>query len=138
MTSFCMCSRAYPLNGLTNQPNPAGICLFQVIMETPEQSEIFTKLTIKTSEWCHWLCLNKFLTWFWRFHCWLWTSKCRFGIHTSEKMQSTKDKHNPANVYLFQVNNRNTRTRCEICSKLKTVERHQNGFFVNKCIQTQR
>ena len=35
---------------------------------------------------------------------------------------------NPANIYLFKVNNRNTRTRCEICSKLtiKTPERHQN------------
>ena len=32
---------------------------------------------------------------------------------------------NPANIYLFKVNNRNTRTRCEICSKLtiKTPER---------------
>ena len=25
---------------------------------------------------------------------------------------------NPAGIYLFKVNNRNTRTRCEICSKL--------------------
>ena len=32
---------------------------------------------------------------------------------------------NPAGIYLFKVNNRNTRTRCEICSKLiiKTPER---------------
>ena len=32
---------------------------------------------------------------------------------------------NPAGIYLFKVNNRNTRTRCEICSKLtiKTAER---------------
>ena len=31
----------------------------------------------------------------------------------------------PANIYLFKVNNRNTRKRCEICSKLtiKTPER---------------
>ena len=31
----------------------------------------------------------------------------------------------PAGIYLFKVNNRNTRTRCEICSKLtiKTPER---------------
>ena len=29
---------------------------------------------------------------------------------------------NPAGNYMFEVNNRNTRTRCEICSKL----RHQN------------
>ena len=26
----------------------------------------------------------------------------------------------PANIYLFKVNNRNTRKRCEMCSKLKT------------------
>ena len=33
--------------------------------------------------------------------------------------------HCPAGNYMFQVNNRNTRTRCEICSKLtiKTPER---------------
>ena len=26
--------------------------------------------------------------------------------------------NNSAGIYLFKVNNRNTRTRCEICSKL--------------------
>ena len=33
----------------------------------------------------------------------------------------------PVGVYLFKVNNRNTRIRCEICSELtvKTPERHQ-------------
>ena len=33
----------------------------------------------------------------------------------------------PANIYLFKVNNRNTRKRCETCSKLtiKTPERRQ-------------
>ena len=33
--------------------------------------------------------------------------------------------HFPAGNYMFKVNNRNTRTRCEICSKLtiKTPER---------------
>ena len=35
------------------------------------------------------------------------------------------DTYNPAGNYMFKVNNRNTRTRCEICSKLtiKTPER---------------
>ena len=35
--------------------------------------------------------------------------------------------NNPANIYLFKVNNRNTRKRYEICSKLtiKTPERRQ-------------
>ena len=33
--------------------------------------------------------------------------------------------YNPAGSYMFKVNNRNTRTRCEVCSKLtiKTPER---------------
>ena len=32
---------------------------------------------------------------------------------------------NPVGIYMFKVNNRNTRTRCEICSNLtlKTPER---------------
>ena len=43
----------------------------------------------------------------------------------------------PAGIYLFKVNNRNTRTRCEICSKLtiKTTERRQwrrsSVFIIN-------
>ena len=43
--------------------------------------------------------------------------------------------HAPAGIYLLKVNNRNTRTRCEICSKLTlmTPERHQwrrSGVFI--------
>ena len=42
---------------------------------------------------------------------------------------------NPVNTYLFKINNRNTRKRCEICSKLtiKTIERHHcylSGVFI--------
>ena len=38
----------------------------------------------------------------------------------------------PAGIYLLKVNNRNTRTRCEICSKLtiKTPERRRSGVFI--------
>ena len=41
----------------------------------------------------------------------------------------------PAGNYMFKVNYRNTRTRCEICSKLtiKTSERHhwrRSGVFI--------
>ena len=38
----------------------------------------------------------------------------------------SKSNCNPAGNYMFKVNNRNTRGRCEICSKLtiKTPERH--------------
>ena len=48
---------------------------------------------------------------------------------------------NPAGNYIFKVNNRNTRTRCEICSKLtiKTPERHHMGslrcsIHLSRCI----
>ena len=39
---------------------------------------------------------------------------------------------NPAGIYLFKVNNRNTRTRCEICSKLtlQIAELHSGVFVV--------
>ena len=38
-----------------------------------------------------------------------------------------KKRHIPANIYLFKINNKSTRKRCEICSKLtiKTLERRQ-------------
>ena len=41
----------------------------------------------------------------------------------------------PAGIYLLKVNNRNTRTRCEICSKLtmKTPEQrhwHRSGVCI--------
>ena len=40
--------------------------------------------------------------------------------------------NNRANIYLFKVNNKNTRKRCEICSKLiiKTAERRRSGVFI--------
>ena len=39
----------------------------------------------------------------------------------------------PVGNYMFKVNNRNTRARCEICSKLtiKTPERRHGVFIVN-------
>ena len=42
------------------------------------------------------------------------------------KLQQIKSKlcmhvNNPTNIYLFTVNNRNTKKRCEICSKLQLV-----------------
>ena len=48
----------------------------------------------------------------------------------------TQKESNPANTYLFKVNNRNTRKRCKICSKLtkKTPEQHclhSVAFIVN-------
>ena len=43
--------------------------------------------------------------------------------------------YNPTGIYMLKVNNRNTRTRCEICSKLtiKTPERRhwrRSGVFI--------
>ena len=46
-------------------------------------------------------------------------------------------ENSPVSIYLLKVNNRNTRARCEICSKLtiKTPEGHQlcrsGAFIVN-------
>ena len=36
----------------------------------------------------------------------------------------------PAGIYLLKVNNRNTRTRCEICSKLTIKTRRRSGVFI--------
>ena len=49
-----------------------------------------------------------------------------FQLHVLEKA-TQKIGNNPVGIYLLKVNNRNTRTRCEICSKLmmKTPERCQ-------------
>ena len=43
--------------------------------------------------------------------------------------------YRPAGIYLLKVNNRNTRTRCEICSKLtiKTPERRLASFWCLYC-----
>ena len=52
-------------------------------------------------------------------------------------MQKLKFGNNPADIYLLKVNNRSTRTRCEIYSELtiKTPERRQwrrfGVFIVN-------
>ena len=59
-------------------------------------------------------------------------------LHTilvKEQTQRKTSTHYPANIYSFKVNNRNTRQRCEICSKLttKTSERHhwrRSGVFI--------
>ena len=39
---------------------------------------------------------------------------------------------NPAGIYLLKVNNRNSRTKCEICSKLtiETPERRQMTIYI--------
>ena len=58
-------------------------------------------------------------------------------MRTKEISLTLNNALNPAKNYMFKVNNRNTRARCEICSELtiKTLERCQWGcsdvFIVN-------
>ena len=54
---------------------------------------------------------------------------------SSGSLKTTLRNHFPAGIYLLKLKNRNTRTRCEICSKLtiKTPERRQwrrPGVFI--------
>ena len=59
-----------------------------------------------------------------------------FNYHISNIWKTFCNKH-PVSIYIFKVNNRNTRTRCDISSKLtiKTPERHHwrrsSVFIVN-------
>ena len=48
-------------------------------------------------------------------------------IRVQTDQEFEQNEINPTGIYLLKVNNRNTRTRCEICSKLtiKTPERRQ-------------
>ena len=39
--------------------------------------------------------------------------------HKFKNYAQTTKKNNPVGICLLKVNNRNTTTRCEICSKLK-------------------
>ena len=56
--------------------------------------------------------------------------KTSWRIKSNSKDQAS---NKPANIYLFQVNNRNTRKRCEICSELiiKTQNDVTGVFIVN-------
>ena len=49
---------------------------------------------------------------------------CRRLFKTSESGEK-RDGHTPAGNYMFKVKNSNTRTRCEICSKL-TIKKTTN------------
>ena len=56
--------------------------------------------------------------------CWVSWVQSSPGLHSLYWFQTSR---NPAGIYLLKVNNRNSRTRCEICSKLtiKTPGRRQ-------------
>ena len=49
-----------------------------------------------------------------------------------QKIRVTKNNNIPVGIYIFKVNNRNTRARCEICSKLavKTPERRSSVLLL--------
>ena len=49
-------------------------------------------------------------------------------------LDNERNSSNPAGNYMFKVNNRNTRARCEICSKLtiKISERRHWWFITTK------
>ena len=71
--------------------------------------------------------------------------RCLFSCKICEIFQNTmfyrtppvlqNTTYIPAGIYLLKVNNRNTRTRCEICSKLtiKTPERRLASFWCLYC-----
>ena len=60
---------------------------------------------------------------------------CSFQMQCGFLIISLKSCVLPAGIYLLKVNNRNTRTRCEICSKLtiKTPERRLASFWCLYC-----
>ena len=79
------------------------------------------------------LTLNRLHAWFWCFNCWLWTNIGLqelnlvlnvFIIDNKVSIRMLTDAEWPANIYLFKVNNRTTRKRCEICSKSKTKQQN--------------
>ena len=53
--------------------------------------------------------------------------KQKWGKFDQNKYTNSKNRIRPGGICMFKVNNRNTRARCEICSKLtiKTPERRQ-------------
>ena len=60
---------------------------------------------------------------------------CRVSYRLTRLVYRSNVKPCSASIYLFKVNNRNTRKRCETCSKLtiKTTERRQwscSGVFI--------
>ena len=64
------------------------------------------------------------------FLCFPGVSKDTSGMKWVKKYQSKKWLYKlPANIYLYKVNNRNTRKRCEICSKLTIETPHLFHIF---------
>ena len=55
--------------------------------------------------------------------------KIQYGVNTCyhRYVRSKEQAENPAGIYLLKVNNRNTRTRREICSKL-TIKKPERRY----------
>ena len=100
-------------------------------MEAPEQSEIFTDLIIKISEWSHWLRLNKFHILFWCFHCWLWTVKYRLGNNPSRQCNQLKAQICIPNAFKLQDKKRYLTTIS--ANAILTVSLSMFKKFTNMC-----
>ena len=55
-----------------------------------------------------------------------------FRLQSAEIIIIFMPLNNPANIYLFKVNYRNTRKRCEICSMLTITTPERPGVFISK------
>ena len=115
--SFCCC--------LNRRKCSSKLCLFGgVFMVSSADGELELELMF-----------SKYDNWFWLMS--LSDSVWEMFKVTKYKFQVRNKNINPANVYLFKVNNRNNRKRGEICSKLiiKTPKRRHwrcsDVFLVN-------
>ena len=56
----------------------------------------------------------------WMTHCVVWDfQQLQTACHCKTLLEGDSKNNGYFNIYLFKVNNRNSRKRCEICSKLK-------------------
>ena len=90
----------------------ANIYLFKFSnRNTRKRYEICLNLTIKTTELRQWcssdvlLTLNEVYTFFLRFYCWPWISKCQLGWiwHDGTKHQTTSDRDHITSNFLKVV-----------------------------------
>ena len=117
---------------------------------TRARSEICSKLTIKTPARHHWRRSGVFIVNFEHIshlavvfllltlNIWMPIGKGSVvwkGLRLSNSRVVFESQRSPPNVYLFKVSIRNTRKRCEICSKLtiNTPKQHHwrsSGVFI--------
>ena len=136
--------------------HPASIYLFKVKNKIlRKKCEECSKLTIKAPEWrqkprsgdftfnfndiLH-LFSKLFYFWFWTCICFLCIIRFRQDYWTKHfwKIDNVFVVQNivatiSANIYFFKVNNRNTRKKCEICSKLTTKTASMMSLWCLDC-----